>query len=128
MKLNFVIIGTEKAGTSYLVKILNSSGKIYLPKSEISIFQNPDFKKCSNIKKYFLSIFPKKNKNLILGIKRHHEEWQLTDRSQMIYVIGRPLRPVRLKLLLGLAIAVLWRWRFPQCNSDVPITGILPAI
>lgn len=39
MKLNFVIIGTEKAGTSYLVKILNSSGKIYLPKKVINLYE-----------------------------------------------------------------------------------------
>ncbi|WP_415285135.1 sulfotransferase domain-containing protein [Candidatus Pelagibacter sp. Uisw_130] len=101
MKLNFVIIGTEKAGTSYLVKILNSSGKIYLPKSEISIFQNPDFKKCSNIKKYFLSIFPKKNKNLILGIKRpnyvHLKEvpnrlYQYNKNLKIILCIREPIK------------------------------------
>lgn len=68
-KLDFVLVGPEKTGSTSLSRILDYNNQIVLPKDEIPVFENPDFQKVKNIDLYFKKLF-KNKKNKILGIKR----------------------------------------------------------
>lgn len=65
-KLNFIIIGAQKAYTSSMLHILNQHQDIYLPKNEIDIFEVNDFNDYEN---YFEELFKNSNKR-VNGIKR----------------------------------------------------------
>jgi len=68
-KLDFVLVGPEKTGSTSLSRILDHNNQILLPRDEVPIFENPDFQKVKNIDLYFKKLF-KNKKNKILGIKR----------------------------------------------------------
>jgi len=65
---NFVIVGTQKAGTTFIHKCLKEHPDIYIPKGEVSFFENPDYNK--NTTDYLESLFRKHQDNKVLGIKR----------------------------------------------------------
>ncbi len=63
----FVIVGGQKCGTTYLHLVLKQHPEIYCPKQEIPFFQKPDYNP-KIIEQYFNNL--NKNKSKIFGIKR----------------------------------------------------------
>jgi hypothetical protein len=63
----FVIIGAQKSGSTFLQLCLQEHPDIFLPKDEIPFFENPDYKNSSlgDLKKYFKNFHDR-----IKGIKR----------------------------------------------------------
>jgi hypothetical protein len=75
-KVDFIIIGAQKAATTFLHRCLEDHPEVYLPNNEISYFENPDFDNTSYEK--FINQFSEVEKHKIIGIKRpnylHKEE------------------------------------------------------
>ncbi|MCK4744839.1 sulfotransferase [Candidatus Parcubacteria bacterium] len=68
MMPNFLIIGAEKSGTTFVHKSLEEHPEIFMPADEISFFENPDYLQ-SNIKE-FEKLFDNVTNEKIVGIKR----------------------------------------------------------
>lgn len=64
IKLDFIIAGAEKAGTSFLTNAFASSNEVFIPKNEIRIFRDPFYSDREPLEKYFLN-----KKDVKLGIK-----------------------------------------------------------
>lgn len=75
-KIDFVIVGFDKCGTTDLAHFLNDKNSFYLPTTEISIFE--DEKDITNIKNYLLNFTKKK----INGIFRpsYIYQWSVLNR------------------------------------------------
>ena len=66
IKLDFAIVGAQKAGSTFLLKNLRDHPSVFMPNGEVPYFENPDFYGPNKLEFYF----NKKNKKNILGIKR----------------------------------------------------------
>lgn len=65
MKPDFVIVGQQKAGTSFLAGVLRESPQVFLPKTELPFFRKPFL--FEEDKKMFFGVF--KNQKKVCGIK-----------------------------------------------------------
>jgi hypothetical protein len=68
MELDFLIIGAEKAGTTFIDNLISNNPNIIIPNEEIKYFEDPDFKILPS--NYIDLLFEKSNKGKIYGIKR----------------------------------------------------------
>ena len=66
-KINFIIIGAQKAGTTFLHNILNTSNDIYIPLEKELPFFLEDNIDDESYKKFFLKYFNKSKPNQIIG-------------------------------------------------------------
>lgn len=66
IKLDFAVIGTQKSGSTYILKNLRDHPSIQMPYDEVPYFEDPDF----NSGKKLIDYFRKNKSNKILGIKR----------------------------------------------------------
>ncbi len=66
-KIDFIIIGAQKAGSTFLYNLLQQHPEIEMPKSEITFFQEPDFSNIKNLDKEIEDLFRTKK---LRGIKR----------------------------------------------------------
>ncbi len=66
-KINFILIGAQKSGTTYLHKLMMSHPEIEMPNEEIPYFQYPDFEAIDNIEFSLAQLFKTRK---IKGIKR----------------------------------------------------------
>lgn len=67
IKLDFAVVGTQKAGSTFILKNLKDHPQIYMPDGEVPYFENPDFFGEQKLDFYF----KKKSYTLeLLGIKR----------------------------------------------------------
>ncbi|EDM85037.1 sulfotransferase [Limnobacter sp. MED105] len=67
--LDFLVIGAQKSATTYLQFALSDHPLIFMPKGEISFFEDPDY----DVEKFdqiFDGLFPQDSNQLFLGIKR----------------------------------------------------------
>jgi hypothetical protein len=82
---NFIIIGAQKSGTTFLQHCLHEHPQIFISKNEVVFFEDPHFKshKLEDLEKLFKDASPKQ----LLGIKRPN-------------YLGRPECPKRIKKIL----------------------------
>lgn len=66
--IDFVVIGAQKAGSTFIQKCLSEHPQIFMPKGEISYFEDPDYKK--NSFEWFIKKFDKASNGQIIGFKR----------------------------------------------------------
>ena len=75
-KIDFIIIGAQKSATTFLPRCLSDHPEVYMPKNEISYFEDPDYNKIPYID--FINQFSEVESNKKIGIKRpsyfHKEE------------------------------------------------------
>lgn len=64
-KLNFAIVGTQKAGSTFIHRNLREHPSVFMPDGEVPYFEDPDFGGENSLESYF-----PKNCGKILGIKR----------------------------------------------------------
>ncbi len=68
MKLNFIIVGAQKAGSTFLHQIIAEHPQVYMPPIEVPYFESPDYENDGFARTE--KLFENQNENLKFGIKR----------------------------------------------------------
>ena len=68
MELDFLIIGAEKAGTTFIHNAIKENNKIEIPDKEIKYFEDPEFNILPN--NFLDKLFKKTRNNKLRGIRR----------------------------------------------------------
>jgi hypothetical protein len=69
LRLNFLIIGAEKAGTTFLHQMLLAHGDVYMPPGEIPFFEDPDYH-APGAAAMFARMFEPGGDKRVVGLKR----------------------------------------------------------